>query len=344
MTRQPVLVIALESDLHADSVVHQLLKLGAPVTRIDPTSDRSLPNTVTIRFRDRCQAEYDFGTDGRLSSDEVTGVLCRFALEKLVPAEGSPLEQFSRAEEIAAFLAFLRLIDSHKWINDPWREARADCRILQAQKAREAGLTAPPFLVSSHYSSLVRFAESQPGGCVIKPISDAALARINGEFVEPSRLRTGQFQAPYAADFTGLSGEEAERVDPTPSLVQARIRKKLDIRATVVDDQVFAAAMPCGPDDPVDFRRSARASAVPFSLPEGIEGALVELVSSLGLRFASCDLVEDESGDLHFLESNVSGNWLWTELDANLAISRALAIALQNSTTSLSKPPSLCAG
>jgi hypothetical protein len=323
-----VLIIALESDLHADAIVHQLNSLGARVARIDPTVDRTLPKEVRIRFGSCTQTEWEFPNGERLCFSSLTGVLCRYAIDKLTPVESSPLVQFSLSEELAAMLAPLRMIEPRRWINDPWLEARADCRILQAHEARLAGLSVPPFVVSSRYSDLIEFDSAQEHGSVIKPISDTPLALVGGKFVEPSSLKTGQFSAPYAAVFAPLDVANTPQVDGTPSLLQARVRKKLDVRATVVDSRVFAAAMPVEPGAPVDFRIAADTQAVPCSLPEGIQRSLVTLVATLRLRFASCDLVVDANEQIYFLEANVSGNWLWTETGANLAISRTIAEAL----------------
>src|SRR5947207_783769 len=74
----------------------------------------------------------------------VTGVLCRFAINSLMPAlDSRPLERFSEAERIATLLAPLRMIHSSCWINDPWVEERADCRVFQAFLARSLGLNVP---------------------------------------------------------------------------------------------------------------------------------------------------------------------------------------------------------
>jgi hypothetical protein len=324
----PVLVLALESDLQADAVVLQLHSLGARVVRIDPTVNRSVPKHVRIRFDQGLEAEYESQNGERLSLGGVTGVLCRYAVDGLIPAESAPLSQFSRSEEIAAFLAPLRMLDRWRWINDPWVEARADCRILQAQAAQLAGLNVPPFVVSSRYSDLVDFDRAQRGGTVIKPISDAALARVNGIFVAPGTLDTNHFDAPYAAAFEPLPAASLPGLDTTPSLVQARVHKKLDVRATVIDDKVFAAAMPVGADAPVDFRRATEIHAMPFDLSQDAAQSLVALVAGLNLRFASCDLVVDLDDQIYFLEANVSGNWLWTELEADLPISKCIAEAL----------------
>ncbi|MGJ5818380.1 ATP-grasp domain-containing protein [Paludibaculum fermentans] len=316
------------SDLHADSVVYRLGEKGVRVVRVDPTVDHCLPANVHIETGTGTRAVYEFPSGETLSSADVAGVLCRFAIDGLTPSDANPLTYFSRSEELAAFLAPLRMLDSSLWINDPWVEVRADCRILQAHKAIAAGLSVPPFIVSSDYSKLLEFHAAHNHDCIIKPISNAALAKVSGEFVHAHELTTENFSAPYAVEFRPLPAGQPVRVDTTPSLLQQRVHKKFDIRATVVDNSVFSAAMRVRSGAPVDFRRDTSIRAEPFPLPPAIQASLVRLVASLGLRYASCDLTVDENEEIRFLESNVSGNWLWTELDAALPISEAIAAAL----------------
>jgi len=326
-----VLVIALKHDLHSDAVVDHLSRHGVPIVRIDPTESCSLPTAIKIISEPIFQTSYDFECGQGLDPTLVTGVLCRFAINSLVPApESQPLERFSEAERIATFLAPLRMIHSSCWINDPWVEERADCRIFQAFLARSLGLNVPEFLVSTCYEDLISFEHRHKhSGVVIKTISDAPLAEVEREFIAPEELQATEFNAPYTADFSS-SVINRSLVDSSPTLLQLRIPKKADIRATVVDQHIFAAAMPFHFGSPVDFRQELNVEVHAFELPSEIAQKLVELVARLRLRFASCDLILDQSDGFQFLEANVSGNWLWTEQGAGLPISTAIAKALMN--------------
>jgi glutathione synthase/RimK-type ligase-like ATP-grasp enzyme len=69
---------------------------------------------------------------------------------------------------------------------------------------------------------------------------------------------------------------------------------------------------------------------VAAELPPNVSHGLRHVVRRLGLRYASCDLLLDHDDRYHFLEANVSGNWLLTEATGQLPISRAIATALVN--------------
>jgi hypothetical protein len=63
----------------------------------------------------------------------------------------------------------------------------------------------------------------------------------------------------------------------------------------------------------------------PYDLPQDVRGALLEMVSGLGLRFCSADLVLTPDGRHVFLDLNPNGQWLWLELEAGLPLSAAMA-------------------
>lgn len=323
-----VLVIALNSDIHADAVVNQLHKQNCNVVRIDPTVDSSLPSKICITSDANYNAVYKFENGECLDVKNIDGIFCRFAIDSLGISEAqNALQRFATTEQIAAFLAPLRLINSNKWINDPWIEARVDCRIFQSCIARSLGLNVPDFIVSTSYNDLISF-HSHNQNVVIKALSDSPLAQVGQEFIPHELLKTDDFYAPYTVEFNPITNREILSIDDTPTLLQVKISKKSDIRVTIVDRQVFAAEIPYEHGAPLDFRRNANAIVQPFKLPKKIERCLVKLISILKIRFASCDLVLDENGKYYFLEANVEGNWLWTEISGGLPISSAIANAL----------------
>ncbi len=326
-----VLVLALQSDLHADVVVAAVVGVGVRVVRMDPTEASDAPTEIRMGSA-ASGGQLRFRGDPPLDLGDVSGVLCRFAVDSLVPtATAAPLERFAQAEHLAAFTAALRAIPRDRWINDPWHEAHADCRIHQARLAEAVGLRVPPFVVSTDYDELCAFA-AHHGDCVIKPLSDSPLARVNGRFVAPEHLHTANFVAPYAAAFVPLVAESRGSVDGTPSLLQARVNKAADVRATVVDGDVYAGIMYRVAGDPVDIRQKPEPGVQSLQLPAAVVDKLIALVRRLEVRFASCDLVVDASGEYHFLEANVAGNWLWAEPLDQMPVADRLAAALVRRT------------
>jgi glutathione synthase/RimK-type ligase-like ATP-grasp enzyme len=324
-----ILVIALKSDLHADSVISCLNKKGIDVLRIDPTLDDDLPEKISIYSNPTIEAYFEFIDKIKINPINCNAIFCRFAIDFLIPSSEDPLKNFTSAEALTAFLAPLRMIESSRWINDPWIENRADCKIMQSKIAKDIGLNVPEFIVSSNYSDLLSFYKEYRN-VIIKPLSDTTLALVDNKFIKQENLFTDNFFAPYTAKFIQNENINIKNIDNTPTLLQLEINKKSDIRATVIDEKVFAVEMPYNEGNPIDFRLNNNLIKE-YNLPNEIREKLIELVKILGLRFASCDLVIDKDNQIYFLESNVQGNWLWTEINENMNISEAIAVALINS-------------
>jgi hypothetical protein len=321
-----ILVIALKSDLHADSVISCLNKKGVDVFRIDPTLDDDLPEKVSIVSNPTIEAYYEFNSNKKINLINFNGIFCRFAIDLLIPSSEDPLKNFAATESLTAFLAPLRMIESSYWINDPWIENRSDCKILQSKIAQNVGLNIPEFIVSSNYYDLLSF-YNEYKNVIIKPLSDTTLALVDNKFIKHENLFTDNFSAPYTTKFIPDKNIDIKNIDNTPTLLQLEINKKSDIRATVIDEKVFAVEMPYNEGNPIDFRLNSN-SIKEYRLPNDINEKLIELIKILGLRFASCDLVIDKNNKIYFLESNVQGNWLWTEINENMNISEAITEAL----------------
>jgi len=199
------------------------------------------------------------------------------------------------------------MIESSLWINDPWIENRVDCKIMQSKIAKNIGLNIPEFIISSNYSDLLSF-YNEYKNVIIKPLSDTPLALVDNTFIKQENLLKDNFSAPYTAKFVPDENIDIKNVDNTPTLLQLEISKKSDIRATVIDNKVFAVEMPYNEDNPIDFRLNKNDNINEYHLPNDINEKLINLVKTLGLRFASCDLVINNNNQIYFLESNVQGN------------------------------------
>lgn len=327
MFSKQILVIALQTDLHVDSVLNHLNEKGVRVVRIDPTLDESIPEKVSIKYKTSFDSFYKLTNNNLFNPMECNGVFCRFALESLIVSSDDPLVNFSSSESLCAFLAPLRMIDSSRWINDPWIENKVDCKILQLKIADSLGLKIPDFIVSSNYNDLISF-YNEYKNVIIKPLSDTPLALVGNDFVKQENLNTDNFKAPYTAKFNPNSNINANNIDNTPTLLQMEINKKSDLRVTIVDNNVFAVEMPYKEGNPIDFRLNKNDNVMEYILPDKIKEKLIELVKLLGVRFASCDLILDKNNEIYFIESNVQGNWLWTEINERMNISEIIANAL----------------
>jgi glutathione synthase/RimK-type ligase-like ATP-grasp enzyme len=261
--------------------------------------------------------------------DDVTGVHCRFALEKGVDIPiATPVAEFAMREHHAALSGLLRCVDRRRWINFPFDEGAADGKIASLRAAARHGLNVPPFIVTSDARAIERFGALH-GEVVIKPLSDASIALQEGRFVTMPEFAA--YSAPYSAAYDG--SEDEDDVDETPTLVQARIAKRSDVRAVVVDDRIIATAVPAIDGDPLDVRLVRCRPGTPHALPDALCARLRALHRALGLRFSAVDLIHGIDGQYFVVDINPQGNWLADDDETSRAITREIADALLGCST-----------
>jgi glutathione synthase/RimK-type ligase-like ATP-grasp enzyme len=319
-----VLLLGRDGDLHIDAIVLALARRHAHIVRLDP--ERITPENTHISWRSDTATIDSY--DGKFETNKVQGILCRYAIEALLPESQDAVGLFVFNEFWTALRAALLNIPKCRWINDPFCEAAADHKPLQLSIAERVGLKIPPTVVTQDRDELARFSELH-GRCIIKPISDTGLARQNGSYVnEVDPSVAFDVYSSFTARFDPSTLHQQERHLICPVMLQAEIEKDFDIRVTVVDDSVYAAKLqdPRASAEQIDIRNTTDVAVSKFDISSQAD-QIAEIVHRLGLRAASCDFVARE-GELFFLEANPSGNWLWTEHGADLSIGEAFSEAL----------------
>lgn len=108
-----------------------------------------------------------------------------------------------------------------------------------------------------------------------------------------------------------------DQLGPEPYLFQEHIPKSHDVRATVIGDEVLAAAIDSQQDTETrtDWRRGHPGSLghEVTALPDAIAERCVELCRRLGLLFGAIDLAVRPDGGYSFFEINPNGQWAWVE-------------------------------
>ena len=119
---------------------------------------------------------------------------------------------------------------------------------------------------------------------------------------------------------------ELNRLPLAPTIFQELIEGPLDIRATIVGTEIYAAAISTDQSRAgLDSRLDLDVPTTSYEVPREIAGRLHGLMAALGLSFATVDLKVDYSGQLHFLELNPQGQFLYIEILTGLPISKAVA-------------------
>lgn len=318
-----VLVLTNPCDEVADKVIGKLRERGARVARFDPAE---LPQRSTVTM--------GAGTNGMgteiyrswgpsIDLDEVRSVWYRRPGDFVIPPYQRPqTTQFARSELSAALSGILRALDCY-WMNHPAAIAGASYKAEQLVRAARFGLPVPATCITSQPAHARAFFREHDGHVIIKVLADSDIysPEEGGGFIG------NIFTSSMSADAL----DKLDRVRDAPVLLQELVQKRFDIRVTIVQDTVFAAAIDSQGSvaSRVDWRQSGL--SLPhhvIELPHTIRGQLVALTHSYGLTFACVDLVLCPDDKYAFLELNPIGEWGWLERMTDLRITDSIVAAL----------------
>jgi len=230
-----VLILGRDLDPSADRLVEALGARDVPVFRTDLAA---FPQALTLDAR-----LGPGGWDGVLATPhcevrlrEIRSVWYRHPSHFELPEGMSgPERRHATAEARVGLSGVLCSLDV-LWVNYPARESDA-LKPRQLHMAHRCGLTVPDSLVTNKPEGVRDFARGVGGALAGKTMAAALL-------VESGRLQTAYTRRIDPAELDDLAG-----VDTTAHLFQRFIDdKSYEVRATVVGERVFAAAIHAGSD------------------------------------------------------------------------------------------------
>lgn len=314
MTSQYVIIIAPETDLHAQVVAKRLETLNARAIILDSALFPSLwrltiqkSNNATLQFTLECG-------DVSLNEDEVVGVWWRRPRQHLAPEPVSELHlrKFIVNESKQAFDGWLYCL-GNRVINPISADFIAGHKLLQLKCATEVGLRIPFTVAGNSPAKMRSFYKNTKSEIVFK-----AFTGTHWQFIGTQRLSMDTLR-------------HLDYIKYSPVIFQEQVKKVTDIRVNIIDNEIFAISISSKrPDAPLDWRIDPVRDYCSHKLPQNIKDALLDLVHKLGLRFAACDLALTEQGEYVFFELNPGGQWLFAEIMTGQELSLTFAKALLN--------------
>lgn len=194
----------------------------------------------------------------------------------------------------------------------------AEHKQLQLRVAREVGLDLPRTLVSNDPSAVRAFADECHGKIITKMMAAFAVYEEGREKV----VFTNPVSTKDLEDLDGLRY--------CPMTFQEHLEKAVELRATVVGNRVFTAAVDSAQLERSrsDWRREGRALLSlwkPYELPKDVEQKLLRLMDAFGLNYGAVDFIVTPEGRHVFLEINPAGEFFWLEREPGFPISQAIA-------------------
>ena len=325
-SRQPTILILTETnDSHADAVARHLVLRGDSFVLFDPSD---LPVRASLGFT----ADSHTGIATRLSVQGgsvdlrlLTSIWLRRPGRPRLPSS-LPIEH--RADATAQYASFLdgvwaTLVGS--WFPASPQVLGAQSKLRHLQIAVDVGFAIPPTIITGAVDEFLDFYRRHDGRIVSKVIGRSPVNSAESRF------------ARYTEALTPWDVLAADKLAYAPIILQAQLPKKLELRATVVRDQVFCAAIYSQKANHslVDWRRYDRRSTpiTGYALDPVTEERCRELVARLDLSFGAIDLIITPDDQLVFVELNPNGQYLWLEMATGLPISESIATVLSSRPT-----------
>ncbi len=202
---------------------------------------------------------------------------------------------------------------------DDYRNVRRTSdKHLQLKLAQAIGMRIPNTLVTNDATELEAFYEAHPQGIITKMQSSFAIYQDGVESV----VFTNRVEAAHL--------EEKESLQISPMKFQESIEKQLELRVTIVGDQLFTYAIDSQQlkGAHTDWRREG-ANFIdqwkPYSLPVTVESQMLQLMDELGLNYGAADLILTPEDEYVFLEVNPVGEFFWLDKLSGGQIASAIA-------------------
>lgn len=313
-SEREILVITSSTDVTATYLCDKLTELGIPFSRFDT---ENFPDKTILHWGIYPEIAATLTTDMRkIETSRVGSVWYRrpsppaISNEIIEPAA----QEFTRREcenTLAALWQQLNVL----WVNHPTKIRYATRKPCQLQIAREIGFQIPETILSADQVQVRLFWEKHSGAVVFKSLHQ-----------DPIEI-SGRNYFAYTRKLKADHLPELERLTLAPVLFQEYIQPKLEIRATVIGEQVFAASIDTSVfDGEPDWRRLSPEDQKwqRHILPHEIEQYCIKLVQNFNLHFGAIDLIFTPQGEYYFLELNANGQWVWIEMITGMPMSAAM--------------------
>lgn len=302
---QHVLIVTNRYDITTDFVVLRLREMGEPFLRLNTDV---FPDEVTLALKhsqEHSDATVDYG-GVHLSLSDIRSVWFRRPKHSDAVSDLPAWQaEMARDEAREVLWGLYHLLESAFWVSDPLAIRRAEHKLLQLQLAPRFGFTIPKTLATNSPDEAREFISALKGEVVIKLLG-------RGHTVADDAVHVM-----YTSRVTAEDTDRLNDLNVCPCLFQEFVRKRADLRVTVVGQDVFAVRIESQlrSSTSVDWRADpdAQLPSALVQLPSPLENACRDMVRHLGLQFGAIDLAIGESDQVYFLEINPNGQWAWLE-------------------------------
>ncbi len=334
-TQRKVVMITRTSDLSGMLKVlrAQLESRGVAVMRFD--TDR-FPLSAQAHFGQTaegesirlCNGEQDF----RLGPDDAIWYR-RAEWASSLPKTMDPQLRSGAIGESKATLLGLIAAAPCPVIDPPDLVHQRNHKPWQQRLARQCGMATPRTLITNDPVEARAFVDSCPHGAIAKMLAAFPIYDAQGEeqVVFTTKLEPAHLE--------GLDG-----LRYCPMVFQEQLHKALELRITVIGNQLFAASIDSQATEGAQTDWRARGVTLlerwqPYALPRELERAIHQYMDAIGLQYSAIDVIVEPSGRHVFLEANPAGECYWMQHNSpRYPLAEALADVLLDVPGARRKP------
>lgn len=312
----PILLVSNKNDITTDYIISELYKRNISFYRFN-TEDFPLKTQIKSMITNNCfciqLADKDSIIDV-LSIKSVWYWRPEIPYFKEIDIDKANKE-YCIKESFFALENLWASLDTF-WINNPLEIKRSENKQLQLKKASELGFHIPNTLISNNYNKVKEFYRDNNENIIIKPLNAAVINYEN------------QKEAIYTNLITKTKLKKIDQMIPIPSIYQANVPKKCDIRITIVGDRIFPVEIHTIKSNrlKIDWRKEDNKNLQykKHRLPKEIEKKCLLMLKTFNLSYAAIDMILTPKNEYYFLEINPNGMWAWIENRTGFQISKAI--------------------
>jgi glutathione synthase/RimK-type ligase-like ATP-grasp enzyme len=313
-----ILIISNKFDQHVDIVIQRLNKEGVPFFRWNiedfPQSHRFYLHTNGIDGDIKLLLSAE---NRKIDFDSIKKVWYRRPGETRIDSEITDPAAIKLAlnETLFTLRGLWLLLGDRVWISNPFSNQRMGNKLFQLKLAQKVGLKVPETIITNDQKAAKNFLRSHKE--VIAKTISGGLTRLGDGSKPGYTIYTTKLS-------DGILSDQLKSVRFAPTLFQVYIPKKIELRITIIQENVFTCAIESQKSEKtkVDWRRYDLKN-VPhysFQLPQLIEKQLIEFMKEGDLKFGTFDMILTPQNEYIFLECNPNGQWYWIEQLTDLPI------------------------
>lgn len=305
-----VLILASRYDISCEYVISRLYKKGINYFRLNNEDLRSF--SILLEPQEQKLCVETGGTVISIAASDLNSIWYRrpvFIRETNLWNVSS--QQLFERNQWMEFTRAVMIFENCKWMNHPVATYKAENKIVQLNAANKVGLKTPKTIITNSFKYISKkYPDNQR--LIAKGLDAVHIKKVDSEiFGYTNIVRKEEFE-----DFD---------ISSAPIVVQEFLRKKLDLRVTVVDDELFCSSIKKnGKAVTGDWRlQKDNVTFSNFDLPAQIKKRCIELTKLLGLAFGAIDLALQDN-EYFFLEINPTGEWGWLVDKAKFPIDESI--------------------